>query len=165
MADDIIAVDTIRPGPRPMMVEITWESGGRDTVDLAGLIARDPELASLADPAVFRKVAAADWGWGAEWPGGVSCSARVLWRLARDQRSWTTADFLDWQAALGLSNQEAADVLGVTPRTIEYYRSGKPISRPVQIACLAIRDDPGFLDAYYRPRRPGRPRKPSVTDG
>ena len=151
------SVERIEPGDKPGELIVTWEDGASSRIDLNGLIARDPELAALEKPEVFAAVVAADWGWGAEWPGGLSCSAKVLSRLARDQHDWGTADYTRWQDDLGLSNQQAADVLGVTTRTIEYYRSGKPLSRTVQIACMAIRDDPAYLDAFYRARKPGRP--------
>ncbi|MBC8241675.1 MAG: DUF2442 domain-containing protein [Alphaproteobacteria bacterium] len=157
MADDHTSVDHIEAGDKPGELVVTWEGGASSRIDLSGLIARDPEFAALARPEIFARVSAADWGWGAEWPDGINCSARVLSRLARDQHPWATEDYIGWQDDLGLSNQQAADVLGVTTRTIEYYRSGKPLSRTVQIACMAIRDDPAYLDAFYKVRKPGRP--------
>ncbi len=157
MADGHISVDQIEVGEKPCELVVTWEDGASSRIDLSGLIARDPEFAGLAMPELFAQVSAADWGWGAEWPGGISCSARVLSRLARDQHPWSTDDYIRWQDDLGLSNQQASDVLGVTTRTIEYYRSGKPLSRTVQIACMAIRDDSAYLDAFYKERKPGRP--------
>jgi len=159
MAENTISVDHIEAGENPGELVITWEGGSSSNVDMNGLIDRDPDYAALANPEIFSQVKAADWGWGAEWPGGISCSARILSRLARDQHAWTTEDYIRWQDDLGLSNQQVSDLLDVTTRTIEYYRSGKPLSRTVQIACMAIRDDPAYLDAFYRARKPGRPRR------
>lgn len=61
-------------------------------------------------------------------------------------------------ATLGLSNQEAADALGLTLGTIKNYRNGHTIPPAVAVACRAMMSDPHVMAAHYRPRKPGRPR-------
>ena len=53
---------------------------------------------------------------------------------------------------------KAADLLGVTARTINDDRAGGTIPRAMQIACRALAEDKTVFQAHYRPRRPGRPR-------
>ncbi len=53
-------------------------------------------------------------------------------------------DFKRWRKSLGLSQKQAAQILGLKPRIIQYYekgeRDGKPVSVPrtVRLACYAI---------------------------
>lgn len=53
-------------------------------------------------------------------------------------------DFKQWRKALKLSQQEAANVLGLKRRVVQYYekgeRDGEPVEIPksVRLACYAI---------------------------
>ena len=52
----------------------------------------------------------------------------------------THEDFKNWRKKMGLTQQQAADVLGLSKATIENYDKGRPvvIPRVVALACAAI---------------------------
>jgi hypothetical protein len=128
-------------------------------VNLGGLIAREEFLAPLKEPGMFAQAKVIDWGGGVGWPDDRDLSASTLWRMSDEQARFTNKDFADWQARLGLSNQETADALGLSIRTIKNIRSGAvPVSQVVSIACRAMEADPTLLAAHYAPRFAGRPK-------
>ncbi|HTT84211.1 MAG TPA: hypothetical protein VMF67_12070 [Rhizomicrobium sp.] len=128
-------------------------------MNLAGLIAREEFLAPLRDEDVFARARVIDWGAGVGWPGDRDLSASTLWRMANEQQPFSNSDFVAWQARIGLSNQEAADALGLSARTIKNMRAGAvPVAGAVAIACRAMEADPTLLAAHYEPRKPGRPK-------
>ncbi|NOX95487.1 MAG: helix-turn-helix transcriptional regulator [Alphaproteobacteria bacterium] len=65
-------------------------------------------------------------------------------------------DFKKWRKSLGLSQKDAANLLGLKRRMIQYYEKGErdgekvPIPRSVRLACYAISD--GVSD-YNGPHR------------
>lgn len=145
---------------RPYTLVIRWRDGKRSRVDLTGLVSRFAPFAPLRDEDVFAAVEIVDFGTGVEWPGGLDSSAAALYRVAQAQRAMTGADFVRWQKAHELSNQEAADLLGVAVSTVKGYRRRKrQLPKSVQIACHTIDSDPTAFYALFRPRRPGRPRQ------
>ena len=154
-------VRTVRAGDEPGTLDITWHDKRRTTVDLKGLIGRSKRLAALADPALFRKATRAHGGYGVAWPGGLDYAAASLDRLARLQQEMTGADLAHWMERLGLSIQETAALLGLSPRMIKLYRQRKAVPLPLvtRIACRLMEEDRSVLDALYRPRSTGRPRK------
>jgi len=64
------------------------------------------------------------------------------------------ADFKRWRKWMGLSQKEAADVLGLKRRVVQYYEKGErdgetvKIPRSVRLACKALAD--GATD-YHGP--------------
>jgi hypothetical protein len=138
---------------------IAWKDGFEAEINLAGLIARLAVLAPLDNPAVFKSVALIDWGTALGWADNddLTLSSHTLRRVAEEQSSFDDGDFTAWQERLGLSNQEAADVLGVTLNTVKNYRSGGVIPSAVAVACRAMAHDNVLFMARFRPRRPGRP--------
>jgi hypothetical protein len=139
-------------------LKLNWRNGEGTLCDLTGLIARSKALAPLADAAMFSKAKLIDWGAAVGWPKGLDLSAQTLRRIADEQASFDADAFRAWQAALGLSNQEAADALGLTLGTIKNYRNGHAIPPAVAVACRAMMNDPHVIAAHYRPRKSGRPR-------
>jgi hypothetical protein len=147
----------------PHGLEIRWKDKSSDRVDMTGVLWQHPVFAPLRDAARFARVEIINWGHGIEWPeDGLDYAAQNLQRLARLQTEMTEGDFSAWQARLKLSNQEAADVLGVTLSTIKNYRNGRSLPRPTQLGCKVIEDDRILLDAFYRPRKTGRPRASEI---
>jgi len=58
------------------------------------------------------------------------------------------ADFVAWQARLGLTLGQAACVLDVSRRTVTTYRTGpKAVPFAVELACRWIEDHPGLAGA------------------
>ena len=66
---------------------------------------------------------------------------------------------MNWQSEVDLSNREAADLLGVSLSTWNNYRAGMTVPTPVQMIIRAVKRDPIIMQAYFRPRRAGRPPK------
>jgi hypothetical protein len=143
----------------PYALKVTWKGGGTDVIDMTGIVYDFEPFAPLRDPQAFAEVRKLDWGEGIEWPDlGLDFSADSLAAMAEEQSDFSTTDFTAWQEGLGLSNQEAADVLGVTVATIKNYRKGKHIPKATAIACRALQTNRVVFGAHYQPRKPGRPR-------
>ncbi|MBY3755719.1 DUF2442 domain-containing protein [Azospirillum formosense] len=138
----------------------TWDDGRRDAVDLSGwLESGHPHFHRLRDPALFATAALAD-ATTVEWGGDedLAIDSLNLALLAEQQRPFGAAELAAWQQRLELSNQEAADLVGVHVNTWSNYRTATtPVPRVVAIACRAVVADPLLFAAHYRPRRPGRP--------
>ena len=72
------------------------------------------------------------------------------------------ADFKRWRKGLGLSQKEAAEMLGLKRRMVQYYekgqRDGKKVGVPktVRLACYAVAD--GVTD-YGGPAKPKKAEK------
>jgi transcriptional regulator with XRE-family HTH domain len=67
------------------------------------------------------------------------------------------SDFKRWRKDLGLSQKDAADLLGLKRRMVQYYEKGQrdgfkvAIPKTVRLACYALAD--GVID-YAGPPRP-----------
>jgi hypothetical protein len=142
-------------------VLVRWADGTDETVDLAGWIATGGNvLAPLESDAVFNTVRLGDYGASIEWgpeDGDLAIDAHHLHQLAVEQRPFMRSDLVAWQGEAGLSNQEAAEFLGISLSTWNAYKAGGPIPNPVRMVCRASLRDPVMLHAHYRPRKPGRP--------
>jgi hypothetical protein len=159
--DDLPRIVAVRPGDEPLTLVVDWKGGGRDTVDLTGLVGGDPAFARLAEPAFFATVHTVGYGSGIAWTDDLDISGGGLETMAEEQRPMTKGDFVGWLKARHLSAQEAADLIGRSATQVKAYRSGQAaIPAPVAGFVRAmIRDELVFL-SHYRPRRPvGRPRK------
>lgn len=145
-------------------IQVHWQSGGADTIDLSGWIATGGEtLAPLSDLAAFQRAAVGDYGTSIEWDDGdLAIDSAHLEALAIEQRPFRSDDMVEWQAKTGLSNQEAAQFLGVALSTWHTYKTGSPIPAAVAIACRAALRDPLLLQAHYKPRKTGRPPRPAA---
>ena len=148
------------------IVVIVWTDATTDTVDLSGWIARGgAALSPLTVPKIFNRVAVADYGLAVRWgdeDDDLAIDSVHLKALAEHQRrlSGDTARawIARWQDVMGLSNNEAADLLGVSLSTWHNYKNGTSVpSLAVQIACRAMERDPVIFEAHYKPRRAGRP--------
>lgn len=145
----------------PYAVKVTWKSGGTDIVDMTGVVYDFAPFEPLRDPETFAGLVKLKWGQGIEWPEqGLDFSADSLHAVAIEQTTFDRDDFIAWQGALGLSNQEAADVLGINLATVKNYRSGAtPVPKATGIACRSMQDNRIVFAAHYKPRKAGRPRK------
>ena len=143
-------------------LRIQWKGGGAARVDLAGWIATGGDmLAALSASNVFRCAAPSDYGSAVAWDDDdLRIDAVHLAKLAEEQQPFGSREAADWQASAGLSNHEAADMLGVSVSTWNTYKAGSTVPVSVAIACRAALRDPILMQAHYRPRRAaGRPRK------
>ncbi|PIW27829.1 MAG: hypothetical protein COW30_09220 [Rhodospirillales bacterium CG15_BIG_FIL_POST_REV_8_21_14_020_66_15] len=168
--DTPLRIKSVSAGKVPLTLAVVWTDGSRDVVDLSGLVARSRHFTVFADdPEAFADVGVADWGYSVEWGNGLDWPAPNLKRLADEQRSVTGADLAAWQEGAGLSNREAADVLGVDLKTVKNWRAAafrdKPLPTAAQWSIRHLTQEPLALIAHYRPRRAGRPRKAERDKG
>jgi hypothetical protein len=144
----------------PALLTVEWADGAVSTINLIGWITTGGDLLSpLASAQVWATARVEDFGATLAWDGpDLAIDAYHLHQIAKDQRDFGLDDLKAWQEAAGLSNNEAADFLGVSLRTWNNYRSGAPISNAVKMLLRASQRDPLLMHAHYRPRRPGRPK-------
>ncbi|MBA4775460.1 MAG: hypothetical protein H2044_07355 [Rhizobiales bacterium] len=152
-------IKTILPHP-PCTLTIDWADGSRSTADLTGWIATGRKLLNpLHSADIWQTATVADYGASVEWDGDdLAIDAYHLYQIAQDQRDFDVEDLRKWQEEIGLSNNEAADFLGVTLRTWNNYRAGTPVSHAIKMLLRATQRDPLLMHAHFRPRRPGRPK-------
>ncbi|MBF0624170.1 MAG: DUF2442 domain-containing protein [Magnetococcales bacterium] len=109
-----------------------WDDGYSAVVDLSTLM-ENRHFAALRDPEVLARASIEDWGGTITWPGAGEWGADNLRVLAHTQTFGT------WLHRHRLTNQSAAEALGVSPRSIAYYKSGeRPIPKHIRLACRAI---------------------------
>ncbi|MCU7249563.1 DUF2442 domain-containing protein [Pseudomonas koreensis] len=110
------------------------------TLDLSRDLYKYPGLSPLLDPGVFATATLEDDGWSVEWPGpDIQIGADTLYRdaLAQNAVDENTRIFIDWRARTGLPLAQAAEALGVSPRSISRYSNGREaVPRSLALACL-----------------------------
>lgn len=157
---DMPLVRRVQPARHPNTLTIDWKGGGRDAVDLTGLIARTKVFHPLKDAAAFRAVHRVEDGMGIEWDCGLDLSGSTLKIIADEQRPMTSGEFIGFLNDFGISIREAADLFGSSESTIKNWRSGKiELSLPVAATVRSMMRDETVLLAHYRPQTRGRPRK------
>ena len=140
MKDTIKRIVAVQAAEAPYTVAVTWEDGKSSRVDLGALLDRTPVFAPLQDASLFRHVQVGEDGWEIVWPGSedLAVDAHHLARLAMEQsgEAMPPETFRAWRAAHGLSLTRAAQVLGLSRRTVAYYESGERIiPKVVRLAC------------------------------
>lgn len=110
------------------------------TVSMAEELEKTARLRLLKDPSVFKKAAIVEGeGWSVEWQElDIQFCADILWLDAQAQNATdeNTRIFATWRARNGLSLANAAKALGMTPRTMSAYGTGKrPVPRYIALAC------------------------------
>lgn len=118
-------------------LEIAWDDGHVAAVDLAEIVAAHKALAPLKKKGEFARVTVSADGWSIEWPSGVDFGAPQLRRWADEQAGevMRLADFRAWMDEYGLTQEAAAQALGLSRRMIAYYLSGeKVIPKTVMLA-------------------------------
>lgn len=121
-------------------LRLTFVDNSIYTVSLASEIERCQGLHPLKKPSEFNKASLiADEGWSVEWEDlDIQIGADTLWLDAQAQNAPddNTRVFAQWRARHGLSLAEAAKALGMTPRTMSAYGTGKrPVPRYIALAC------------------------------
>jgi len=109
-------------------------------LDMSKDIARYPGLAPLKDAHTFAGAVLGDAGWTVEWPAvdiQIGADTLLLDALAQSAEDEDTRIFMQWRAEAGLGLNAAAAALGVAPRTISRYGSGKiKVPHTLAMACL-----------------------------
>lgn len=121
-------------------LEVRYTHGKQFTLDLSALINGLAAFADLKNPAHFATAQVTDWGWTLAWACGASLDSDRVLEMALDQAGLrANIEFRHWQNRHQFSLSAAADVLGLTRRTISQYRTGsRPIPKVVGLACRAI---------------------------
>ena len=114
--------------------------GSAYTVSLANSFDKFPGLEPLQDKAAFANAQIIEGeGWTVEWPElDIQIGADTLWLDARAQNAVdeNTRVFAQWRVENGLTLTQAAQALGMTPRTMSAYGTGsRPVPRYVALAC------------------------------
>lgn len=101
------------------------------------MIAAHKALAPLKKKDEFARLKISRDKWSLEWPRGVEFGAEQVRRWADEQAGETmrVADFRAWIDEHGLTQEAAAQALGLSRRMIAYYLSGeKVIPKTVMLA-------------------------------
>jgi hypothetical protein len=121
---------------------VTWKGGPESVVDVTPHLTRYAIFAPLRPEAggktranaLFHTVSVGDWGWSVRWTDDMEIAADTLWRLALEQGA---AWLRDWRLRRGMTQQEAARALGVSPRMWRYYEAGTHLlPKTVRLAAL-----------------------------
>lgn len=118
-------------------LEIAWDDGHVASVDLGDVVAAHKAVAPLKKKSEFARVTVSADGWSLEWPNGIDFGAPQLRRWADEQAGevMRVADFRAWMEEHDLTQEAAAQALGLSRRMIAYYLSGeKPIPKTVMLA-------------------------------
>ena len=121
-------------------MELTFIDGSVFTVDFTPFFDESPGLAPLRNAEAFAQATIIpSGGWTVEWPElDIQIGADTLWLDAQAQNASdeNTRAFAQWRVRHGLSLKQAAEALGMTPRTISAYGTGaRPVPRYVVLAC------------------------------
>ena len=125
---------------------IHWKNGAVTTKELRREIGRREIFAPLREARLFGRVRVLDQGYSIGWPGTeVDFAADALWYEAHPgdrafpDEIMTGEDFRSWMRDEGCSLSTAAEVLGLSRRSVAYYASGaRRIPRVVFLACMAL---------------------------
>ena len=132
------------PGYR---LRLTYADGQTWEIDLTDWIEATDSLRPLKDPALFAQARLGFGGLTVDWIADeLDLAADNLRNLAVEQAGGIGHERLwNWLYDTGLSLEQAAQALGLSPRTLRAYRDGvRPIPRAVWLACLgwqAVRPD------------------------
>ena len=139
-------IKSVDADPLRIKLTIHWNSGAVTTKELGRDIDHREIFAPLRDARVFRRVRVLDHGYAIGWPGAdVDFAADALWYEAHPRERpfpdevMTGDDFRSWMQDAGYSLSTAAEVLGLSRRSVAYYASGgRTIPRVVFLACMAL---------------------------
>jgi len=139
-AEAIAPLAAVSPGPG-LTLDVQWQGGLAARVDLSAWVEEHPRLAVLREREVFERAALEEFGgavlWGDEENGPVIDSLH-LWFLMNEQEGLPLIPdaFRRWRRRHGLTVARAAEALGLSPRMVAYYESGRSyIPLTVALAC------------------------------
>jgi hypothetical protein len=162
MTDDKLPRIKTVTATSPVTLVVTWTDNRKDRIDLAGWIATGGDvLGPLFDDRLFLDARVAEHGTAVAWDDDdLMIDATHLQMLAAEQRPFMAEEAAEWQEAIELSNNEIADFLGIALSTWNAYKAGTAVI-PVRIGmlCRAALRDPIILQAHFKPRKTGRPKK------
>lgn len=123
----------------PASLTLTFADGATLAVDLRDTIQAHPTLAALNDPILFARAHIDALGGYVVWiEDELEMAADNLRNLATEQAGGIGPErILNWMDRHSLTQERAAQAIGVSRRMLNYYLSGaKPIPKTVWLACL-----------------------------
>ncbi len=123
----------------PGGLALTFADGVTLRVDLTAVAKAYPALAPLQDPTLFATARVDALGGYVVWVDDeLEMAADNLRNLALEQSGGIGPErVLNWMARHALTQERAAQAIGVSRRMLNYYLSGaKPIPKTVWLACL-----------------------------
>ncbi|APW47929.1 DUF2442 domain-containing protein [Rhodoferax antarcticus] len=123
----------------PAGLTLTFADGATLNVDLASAIKTHPALDALGDAAVFALARVDALGGYVVWiDDDLEMAADNLRNMATEQAGGIGPErVLNWMARHNLTQERAAQAIGVSRRMLNYYLCGaKPIPKTVWLACL-----------------------------
>lgn len=123
-----------------LQLEVRYTHGRQFVLDLSTQADELAAFASLKDPAEFATAQVSDWGWTLEWACGASLDSDRVLEMALEQAGLqANIEFRHWQDRHHFTLATAANMLGLTRRTVSQYRTAsRPIPKVVELACRAI---------------------------
>lgn len=118
-------------------VTVTWKGGAESVVDVTRVFNEYAAFSPLRhNDELFGKADVGDWGWCVRWSEDMEISSDTLWRLALEQgAAWLRA----WRTAHRMTQSEAAQALGVSPRMWRYYEAGSHLlPKTVRLAAIGL---------------------------
>ena len=146
----------------PWLLRLRWRGKrAADLVNLAGWIATGGKmLAPLKDLRLFHQAHVAAYGGAVAWDDDdLAIDSLHLKMLADEQRPFGNDELRAWQDRVNVSNAEAAGLVGVSLSTWNAYKVSASIPPAIAMLLRCMERDPLVMQAHYRPRTAGRPRK------
>jgi DNA-binding XRE family transcriptional regulator len=135
-------IEAVEATERPLTLRVRWSHSGETLIDVSGPIGAFRVFEPLrANPALFRSVRLGEHGTDVVWTDEIDMAAETLWRLGQEQAGLTmTAEaFRHWRERHALTQETAAQALGLSRRMLAYYEQGeKPIPRTVALATRGL---------------------------
>jgi hypothetical protein len=125
----------VHPG---QSLRLTFEDGYVAAVNLSQWIADTRALSRLHDPVLFAKAHPGEWGATVSWiDDDLELGADNLRNLAIEQSGGIGHErILEWMHQNQLTQERAADAIGMSRRMLNYYLSGtKTVPKTVWLAC------------------------------
>lgn len=123
----------------PCALTLTFADGATLSVDLSDAAKSIPALAALRDPALFATARKDARGGYVVWiDDDLELAADNLRNMAIEQTGGIGNErLINWMHKHGLTQERAAEAIGVSRRMLNYYLSGaKTIPKTVWLACL-----------------------------
>jgi len=129
-------IRTVRAGSGRQLI-VTWKGSAESPVDVLPHLARYAVFAPLLNgDLLFHRAHVGDWGWSVQWTEALEISADTLWRLTLEQGA---AWLHEWRTTRGMTQQQAAQALGVSPRMWRYYEAGTHLlPKTVRLAAIGL---------------------------
>lgn len=138
MNNNPLRVRTVEVLPMQCL-QLTFEDGWSAKVNLSHWIANTKLFTPLQEPGVFDQARVGDWGTSVVWiEDTVDMGADNLRNLAIEQDGGIGHErLINWMHKHSLTQERAAQAIGVSRRMLNYYLSGaKLIPKTVWLACL-----------------------------